>query len=288
MPFLVVFLSLIWGSNWIFMKAGMENVPPILFSSLRFLTGGIVLLAISYYKKIRFPERRESVWIFITTIFQNVYPFAVLQTAMQTLDSGLTSVLYYTTPIWLSILAHFFLPNDKLNFRKIIGLSTGIFGLFLVMKIDFGNLKFSEKLLLDEIWVISAAVSWAIGSLLIKKSGKDYELVQFTTYQVSFAGLMLLASSIALEDFSKTQFTAKSIFSIGFAGIAATSLAFFLWFKILRAMDASNASISLLLIPAIAVFSGWIFLDEKLTYQSILGIGLILSSVFLVNRKSQN
>ncbi len=270
------------------MKAGMENVPPILFSSLRFLTGGIVLLAISYYKKIRFPERRESVWIFITTIFQNVYPFAVLQTAMQTLDSGLTSVLYYTTPIWLSILAHFFLPNDKLNFRKIIGLSTGIFGLFLVMKIDFGNLKFSEKLLLDEIWVISAAVSWAIGSLLIKKSGKEYELLQFTTYQVSFAGLMLLASSIALEDFSKTQFTAKSIFSIGFAGIAATSLAFFLWFKILRAMDASNASISLLLIPAIAVFSGWIFLDEKLTYQSILGIGLILSSVFLVNRKSQN
>ena len=125
---LILSLCLIWGFNFVVMKLGNGVFSPVLFAALRFLVGSILLFAVAYYKKVVVPNKRDLKWYIVCGILQTTYFNLAIQISLNYISAGLTAVLTYSMPLFLSIMAHFFIPGEKLTTRKIIGLASGIVG----------------------------------------------------------------------------------------------------------------------------------------------------------------
>lgn len=272
-------LCLIWGFNFVIMKLGNGAFPPVLFAAFRFLTGTIVLLSVSFMKKIPLPNKSDLKWYFLCGLLQTTYFNIAIQISLNYVSAGLTSVLTYSMPLFLSILAHRWIPGEQLTIRKTFGIVLGIVGLFLAMNIHIGG-NFWAMLL-----ALSSAISWAIANLIFKLKLKHCNSIQYTTWQMAIGALVLLVYSLSFEHGVSHWGLMPAVYIL-FSGVVASALAFVMWNHILSRTEASKASISLLLVPIVGIISGRIFLHENLKIITLAVILLVLVSIWIVNSKS--
>ncbi len=275
---LMIILCLIWGFNFVVMKLGNGVFPPVLFAAFRFLIGAIVLFGIAYFKRIPLPNKRDFKWYILCAFLQTTYFNIAIQISLNYISAGLTSVLVYSMPLFLSIMAHRWIPGERLTGRKIVGIITGILGLFLAMDIHFSG-NFWALIL-----ALTSAFSWALSNVIIKTKLKTCNNLQFTTWQMAVGAGGLLLYSICFES-GVSHWGVMAIVYVLFSGIIASSLGFLLWFHILSKTEASKASISLLLVPVVGVISSCVFLDESFKLVTVIGIILVLVGVWIVNSK---
>ncbi|MEH7225158.1 DMT family transporter [Bacillus sp. JJ1566] len=275
----IAILCLIWGFNFVIMKLGNGVFPPGEFAAWRFLTGSIVLLGLCFIKKIPLPNKSDFKWFVLCGLLQTTYFNIAIQISLNYISAGLTSVLTYSMPLFLSIMAHRWIPGERLTVKKTFGIMIGIAGLFLAMNIHFGG----------SIWIvllaISSAISWAIASLLFKLKLKHCDTVQFTTWQMTIGAVGLLVYTLSFET-GESHWGFMPVVYIMFSGVVASALAFVMWNHILRRTEASKASTSLLVVPIVGVISGYILLDENLSLITLAGILLVLVGIWIVNSKS--
>ena len=258
---LTLILGIIWGYNFIVMKVALEFFPPVLFSAIRFLLGSGILLIICFYKKIPLPQKGDLRWYAICGVLQTSYVFIVNQLALQYLDAGLTSLLVYTMPIWFAFLAHFFI-GERLTSIKILALTLGIIGLFLVMEINPFQLKWNGFTLLAQLFVLSGSLAWAISNIIVKKILHSHNKWQFTAYQMLIGAMVLFLYSLLFEQGQTITWNLNSIMIVFYAGAIASALAFILWFYLLGSNEGGKSTLSLLLVPVVSILSGWIFLGR--------------------------
>ncbi|WP_026565545.1 DMT family transporter [Bacillus sp. UNC41MFS5] len=273
---MMLFLCIIWGFNFVIMKMGNDVFPPVLFAAYRFLLGAIVLFGLTWFKKIPLPSKRELKWYILCGILQTTYFNIAIQISLNYINAGLTSVLTYSMPLFLSLMAHYFIPGDKLTAAKAGGILIGILGLFLSMDIHFG----------ENIWApilaLSSAITWALSSLIFKTKLQGCDTVQFTTWQMGAGAIGLFLYSFSFEH-GPSHWSLLALVYLLYSGILASALAFVIWSFILSKMEASKASISLFIVPVVGTLSGVLFLKESLNAITLLGIILVLSGVWLVN-----
>lgn len=269
-------LCLIWGFNWVVMKLGNGALPPVLFAALRFTTGAVVLFGVAYFRRIPLPTKRDLKWYALCGFLQTTYFNIAIQISLNYISTGLTSVLTYSMPLFLSIMAHFSIPGERLTPRKTIGIAIGLLGLCFAMDTHFDG----------EFWAIvlalSSAISWALSNVIIKRKLQHCNNVQFTTWQMALGAVGLILYSVFFEH-GTSHWGVMPILYVLFAGIVASSLGFVLWFHILAKTEASKASIFLLLVPVVGVLSGWLILHEQLKLATLIGIVLVLVGIWFVN-----
>lgn len=261
--------------NWIVMKEAIQVFPPVLFTAYRFVLGSIVLLSIAYFKKIPIPRRKDWKWIILGGILQTAFFNSAIQIGMQFLSAGLSSVLSYSMPFWMAIMAHFLL-GERLTPRKMAGVAMGILGLVALLNVSNGGTWWAISL------TLAGAVAWAFSGILVKLKLQHCDTLQYTTWQM-IAGAILLSIYSALFEHGTVQWGFNAVGYLLYNGVLASALAFFLWTHILSNTEAGKASISLLAIPIIGVLAGVIFLHEPLYWNTIMGIALILGGIWLVN-----
>jgi len=159
------------------MKEALQVFPPVLFTAYRFVLGSIVLLSIAYFKKIPIPQRKDWKWIILGGILQTALFNSAIQIGMQFLSAGLSSVLSYSMPFWLAIMAHFLL-GEKLTLRKMAGITMGILGLVALLNVSDGGAWWAISL------TLAGAVAWAFSSVLVKLKLQHCDTLQYTTWQM--------------------------------------------------------------------------------------------------------
>src|SRR5688500_14881126 len=122
-------LCLIWGSTWIFIKVGLEDLPPIAFASSRFLLGVAILLVVLGVQKIPFPKT-ASEWklIGMTGVLQFSINYSMVFWSEQYITSGLAAVLQSMITVFGLVLAWIFLPNERITKLKVFAVLLGIVG----------------------------------------------------------------------------------------------------------------------------------------------------------------
>ncbi|MFP7295834.1 DMT family transporter [Neobacillus niacini] len=273
---MMLFLCIVWGFNFVIMKLGNDAFPPVLFAAYRFLLGAIVLFGLTWFKKIPLPGKRELKWFILCGLLQTTYFNIAIQISLNYINAGLTSVLTYSMPLFLSLLAHYFIPGEKLTVIKTGGILIGIIGLFLAMDIQFGGNIWAP------ILALSSAVTWALSSLIFKRKLQGCDTIQFTTWQMAAGAIGLFLYSFSFEH-GESHWSLMALVYLLYSGILASALAFVIWSYILSKMEASKASISLLIVPVVGTLSGFIFLKEELNSITLIGIILVLLGVWLVN-----
>ena len=270
----LVLLCIVWGCNFVVMKTANEFFTPELFVTYRFLSGAAVLLAVAFFTKLAPPPQKFWGWIALSGFFQIAAGSIILQNCFKYLDAGLTSVLNYTMPMWVTLLAAIFL-HEPLTRKKIGGIALSIAGVGTLMNVELSG-DFSAMLL-----AISAAICWAIGNVIMKAKLSELNPISLTTWQMAVSAVMLAIYTFAFcENFA--TWTALSVACVLYNGILASALAFILWVFILQHMEASKASISILGVPVVSVIAGVIFLGEPLTLSIVLGMLMVLAGIFIV------
>lgn len=271
---------LIWGLNWVVMKTANNYFPPILFVTWRFGTGALILLAVAYWRKIPFPDKKFLPWIFLTGVFQLVLNNIAAQIGMQTISAGMAAVLNYTAPLWTAILAHFTL-NERLTKIKCVGIFLAILGLYVLM-----GLQGVDDLGAAFI-IILGAVAMAFSNIIVKLKLSKNNMVQLTTWQMVFGALVLVGYSSIFPQ-GEINWCLSAVLCVIYNGALASALAFFLWNYVLTHIEASSAAIATLVAPIVGVLGGVFILGEPFTVQIVLGMALIFAGILIVVRKRKN
>ena len=271
---LLLLLCLIWGFNFVVMKTANQYFSPEIFVTYRFSLGAAVLLLFVYLRKLPLPPKKFWGWIILTGFFQIALGASIVQYCFKFLDAGLVSVLNYTMPVWVTILAYFFL-KEPLTKKKIFGIAISVFGVAVLMNINLTG-RFTAILL-----ALSAAVAWAVGNVIMKAKLSKCEPISMTTWQMAVGAVMLAIYSATFES-HLVLWTPLSVACLLYNAVIASAFAFFLWVYILEHMQASKASISVLGVPVVGVLGGVICLGEPLTFSILVGMCMVLAGIFIV------
>lgn len=270
LAFLVV---LIWGINFPIIKFGLEELPPILFSALRFL-----IVAIPAVFFVPFPK--TSIWnILGVGIFLGVLKFGFLFYAMNAdASAGISSLLLQAQVIFTIILS-ILLYKEVITKIQAIGI--------LVATIGFSFFFFTVNnsiTTLGIILLLFAAFFWSISNIIMKRI-KGVNLLHFMVWVCLVPPLPLFLMSYFFESkdtitilLSTTQ---KTWFSLVYVSYLSTLIAFAIWGWLLKTYQASLVTPFALLIPIVGIFSSSILLGEKLSSTEIIGAVLILSGLFI-------
>ncbi len=275
-------LCLIWGTTWVFIKIGLEDLPPITFAAARFILALIILTFIITYQKIPLPvTMRDWKLLAITGILQFSVNYSFVFWSEQYISSGLAAVLQAMITVFGLVLAWIHLPNERITRLKIVAVLLGICGVAVI---------FIEQLQINSLMafagcaaIVVGAYAAAHGSILIKAYGGNIHPATLVFGQMLCGILPIIIYSLAVEGNPlKLHWTWRAIVSVLYLTLFGTIAAFWLYYWLLSKIESTKAMMISLVMPLIAVVIGGIFLGERLPPQTFFGGLLILASIGLI------
>lgn len=275
-----ILLSLIWGSTWLLVKIGVSQLPPFTFAWTRFVIAAVPMLALMKLRKKSWPRNTRD-WVTIVTsgFFYFTCNYACVYWAEVRISSGLAAILYTTLPLLSMVLAHFFLESDRLGFSKLLGVFLGMAGVTLI---------FWEQLSLDgedALWgaaaIVAAALATALGGLIVKLRAHHLDSATLTAGQLVTGLIPLCGAGLLLEGSPLDyQWTSQTLLALGYLAIMGTSVTFLVLNWLVKHMNYSKVQLIPFSATMIAVFLGWLILEETLDARAALGMGFILGGLY--------
>jgi drug/metabolite transporter (DMT)-like permease len=276
---LIVFLVIVWGVNWPVSKAALSYTPPVLFSGMRTLLGGILLLfvAVPRFKQMRFKQTWQ---IYVLSALFNIILYYGLQTiGLKYLPSGLFSAIVFLQPVLVGIFSWLWL-GESMHGLKILGLILGFSGVAII---SLGGLS-GHISSLGILLALGSALSWAIGTVYVKKVGNKVDSIWLVTLQLIIGGLCMTIIGSGVESWSSITWNISYILDLLFISVFVIAMGWWVFFTLIGSGEASKVASYTFLIPLIAIIIGTIFLHEPFTLYLLVGIVLIIVSIYFVNR----
>ncbi len=275
-------LCVIWGSTWIFIKIGLEDLPPITFAASRFILALFILAIIIFARKIPLPQTKRD-WLLLggTGILQFSINYSLVFWSEQYISSGLAAVLQAMITVFGLALAWVHLPSELITGLKISAVLLGIIGVSII---------FFEQLQINDFWAFAGCVAIVIGaytaahaSILIKAYGGGMHPLTLVFGQMLCGILPIIIYALTVEGNPlNLNWTWQAIICVVYLTIFGTIAAFWLYYWLLSRIESTKAMMISLVTPLIAVILGGVFLDEKLPPQTFFGGILILASIGLI------
>lgn len=272
LPVLVwILLGTIWGSTWLFIKIGLEDLPPFTFAGIRFVISVVPLTIILLWQRKELPKDRES-WalMIVTGLLIFALNYGLVFWGENYISSGLTAILYTTFPLFGLVMAHFMLPSEPITIRKLSGVLIGMAGVALIFSRQIQ--VHHEMAIWGSVAIILASLGTSFANVQIKKRGGNLDPVVLTTVQMIVGLVPLLLIGFAVEgnplDFNWTPMAWISLLYLALIG---SSLAFALLYWLIKNMEVTRTQLMPLLSTIIAVLLGAVTLGEQITWQTGAG-----------------
>jgi len=281
----LLFLATIWGSSFILMKKGLLVFSDVQVAALRLFIAFLSLVPFLFqaFKKVR---KKHIFPIFVMAFFGNGIPAFLFTKAQTQLDSSLVGILNSLVPLFTLLLGIYFFKSRPSK-TNIAGVVLGLCGaVFLTLFTIMGKgVEINNYVLL----VVLATVMYAVSINVIKKYLQDIDALSITALAFLIIG-PLSAFYIFNADFLtlvKTDQGVEALLYIALLAVVGTSSAVVIFNKLISRSSAIFASSVTYLIPIIAILWG-VFDGEIITIHHILAVAIILSGVYLVNKKKPN
>jgi drug/metabolite transporter (DMT)-like permease len=284
-------MLLLWASAFAGIRAGMRLTPgggigadgygPGELALLRFGTASTVLALYALATRMRLPARSDLPGLALSGFLGISVYHVALNFGEVTVQAGAASLLISAAPVFTALLSAMFL-QERLTRLGWSGILLAFAGVALIALSGGGGLRFTPGALL----ILLAAVSAAIFSILSKRSLRRYAALEFTSYAI-WAGTvpMLVFLPGLLRRFP--QAAPPATFAVLYLGVFPAAIAYVLWNFALSRMPASLLSSFLYLSPVIASFIAWVWLGEVPALLTILGGGIAIVGVILVQTRGQ-
>ena len=279
----VVFLLLccIWGSTWMFIKLGLRDLPPVSFAAARFLLATAILSAIVVARRARLPRGREWALVAQTGVLAFGLNYGLLFWGEQHISSGLAALLQATIPVFGMLLAHPYLPGERLNARKLAGALLGVVGVGVIFSHQLG--AEGSMALWGSAAVVAGAVFAAWSNVLVKARGTRLDASVLSAGQMACGFLALATTALLLEgNPARLRWTPLAVVCLLYLTLVGSVAAFLLFYWLVRHVDVTKTMLIALVTPLAAVLLGVVVLGEELSWRTLAGGALIMSGIALV------
>jgi len=274
-------LILIWGSTWLFIKVGLDDLPPFTFAGVRFLLALMPLYFLIAVRKARLPQKGAEWGLLAVTGFLTFTSgYGLVFWGEQYISSGLTAVYYTTYPLLGLFFAHWLLPSEPFSARRLAG---GVLGLGGVALIFADQLRLQgEMAAWGSAAILVSAVGGALSGVLLKGRGSHLDPFVVTAGQMTMGGLPLLVLGLVVEGNPfALAWTPKAVGSLLYLAFVGTSLAFVLWYRLLQATLVTRAQFMPVLNTLVAVLLGALVLGEDYGLRAVVGTAAVLGGAAL-------
>jgi drug/metabolite transporter (DMT)-like permease len=273
-------LTLAWGFNWTAIKVALSGVSPLTFRTLCLAAGPAVLFAVvrGSGQSLAVPKgqwRRLGMLAFFNVTCWN----ALVVFGMTMIPSGRAAILAYTMPAW-AIPLSVWLLGERMNGRRLTGLALGMAGMALLIGEGVVSLRTAP---LGSLLVLSAALSWALGTVLQRRYPVAMAPAPYTAWMMLIGGIPIFAGALLLEDPSRlASIGVWPALGVLYNILIAFSFAQWAWIRIATTVPVAVSSLSMLMIPVVGVFSGMAFLGERPSWAEYAALALVLGSLLTV------
>ena len=280
---LLLILSAIWGSSYLFIKIVVSEVPVLTFVAWRLVLSSVVLWLFLLLRRQAVPRGR-SLWAAyaVMGLVGGLLPYALISWGEVSISSGLAALLQATMPLFTAVLAHFLSRDERLTPIRVAGVIVGFVGVGLLLLPDLQ--QGLHATLLGQLAIVLASLCYAGTSVFARRYLRGQSPLASTAGQMTMGALVAFPMALLLEqpfDLSPSWPALASWLALALLG---TGVAYVLFYALLTRTSATFASMVTYLIPINGLILGALVLGEMLSEGLVLSLALILLSVFLVSR----
>jgi drug/metabolite transporter (DMT)-like permease len=268
---LPLLLALLWGFNWPAVKIVLSEFPPFVLRSIGLASGSLILLGVALLLRRRLTVSTAAWFPLIMAGTLNIAGFNIFTAFGQlSTTASRAAILTYTMPIWSVLLAAFFL-GEVIDRRKAIALAAGAFGIALL-----AYPVFESGATRGVIFPLLAALSWALGTIVLKKWPLKSDPIATTAYQLMIGAFISVIGLIVSGQAMPSSVSTPVAGALAFHIIGATAGAYFLWFAILARNPASTTALLSFAVPVVGVLSAMLLVGDRPSLPDIIGFAAIL------------
>lgn len=275
-------LCCIWGSTWLFIKLGLTDLPPLTFAGIRFVIAATILFSLIAVRRVPLPNKaRDWSLLAVTGVLSFSLNYGLVFWGEQYISSGLAALLQSTLPAFGLVIAHFYLPGERMTMPRIIGVLLGVLGVAVIFS---NQLHVSgPRALWGSTALVGSAFCAAYANVLVKRYGLNLQPSVLAAGQMLFGLVPLLLIGIPLEGNPlKYHWTTMAVISLFYLAIVGTVVAFWLYYWLMHNMDVTKTMLIALVTPVVAVILGMLALKEEMHWRTLIGGAMIISGLCLI------
>ncbi len=286
--FSLVIVGIVWGTTYLGIRVAVESIPPWFITSIRQGIAALIVLGILIYKK-------QLSWIgwsnlkfqLIPSLLMIVIANGFTTIAEQSLPSGLTSIMSALSPVIIFIGGILF-GIEKPRLKGLIGVLLGFLGVVFIFRNGLDDIL-DPNYKTGMLFLSIAIMSWSAGTVYSKKhTHKSNNIALNLFYQFSISSLIqFVLAFVFSSNTDLNTWSLRSISAVLYLAVFGSVLAFFCYHYALKRVTAVQVSILNYVNTIIAVFLGWLLLDEVITFDFIIATALIILGVFIINYKKK-
>jgi drug/metabolite transporter (DMT)-like permease len=192
--------------------------------------------------------------------------------------AGRGVILAYTMPMWTVLLSMIFL-HERVTGRRALGLAFGMIAMFVLVSVEFAQLRAAP---LGALLVVGAALSWSIGTVIMKRYPVALPTTAMTGWMMVLGGIPIWIATPFFERVALGRITLWPALGVAYNMSLAVVFCYWAWNKLVSQGSASVTALSTLLIPVLGVFSSMLLLDEQPRWQEFSALALVIVSLILV------
>jgi drug/metabolite transporter (DMT)-like permease len=284
--FSLVIVAVVWGTTYLGIRVAVETIPPWFVTSIRQSIAALLIFTFLLFKK-------ELAWIgwenfklqAISSVLMIVIANGFTTIAEQTIPSGLTSIMSALSPL-VVFMGSIFVGLDKPSIKGFLGVLLGFIGVVFIFRDGLGDIL-DPNYKTGILFISIAILSWSTGVVFSKKQvHKSNSIALNLLYQFTIASIIQFALAFIFSSDTKvSEWSSRSIFAVVYLAFFGSVLAFFCSYYALKRVAALQVSILNYINTIIAIFLGWLLLDEVIKFDFIIATVLIIAGVFITNYK---
>lgn len=279
-------VAFFWGTTFLAIRIAVETIPPFLLAGIRnLISGSIIFFYLLFQKQLERVNSRQFFQAFILSILMIVLANGLTTYAEKYITSGLAALISTLTP-FLVLILNLMLGHEKLSVKTVAGIFLGMFGMFLIYQNNLSDLLLTEYRG-GIISILLAVSAWSVGTIITKKgSSKSLTMLMHICVQMLIAGVILTALQFVITPTISTEnWSARSVYAVIYLALFGSVVGYVAFNYLISQLPSTKVTVLSYVNVVVALFLGWLILDEKITSQIIIAAAFIIVGVVIVNYK---
>ncbi|WP_033398482.1 DMT family transporter [Desulfospira joergensenii] len=280
----MVFLCIIFGGNAVAIKFSLTGLGPFTAAAVRFSMASLALYLWARYKNVPIGLTRKQLGLILVQGCLFSLQLSCFYLGLKRTTASHGALIVNVVPFLVLILAHYFIPGDRITLKKGLGIALGFLG---VVQLFFDRPDLNADLHLGDLIMLGAVVAWSVSVIYLKRIIGQFNAIQVTLYPMAMGIPIFFLGGLAWDDPMVFSVTPLVIHALVFQSLVTTAFGFLAWNAMLREFGATAQHSFLFIIPLAGVFFGVMILDEPVTPHLLGSIAFIVSGIIVVNLRKR-
>jgi drug/metabolite transporter (DMT)-like permease len=268
---MLLLLGAVWGASFLFIKIGVQAMPPEILVALRLTIASTVLIGVLYVRGLRLPTSLR-VWgdFLFLGVVGLIFPYLLITWSEQSIPSGMAAILNATTPLFSVLLAYIWTREEQLSGLRLLGVAIGFAG--VVVAVGIADLDLSRADTRAQIAVLLAASCYGVAGIYGRRAFRNIPALVPATGQMLAGAIIITPIALALRGIPSPMPSALALGAVAALAVFGTAFAYVLLYWLMARMGATRTSMY-----------GALFLREAIELNALLGLGLVILGILLAN-----